>query len=89
MLASLKKQCNDMIIERDLCVYFVLEEFNKGPSAKDVREEDTERVARVKAKVYYGKVDQNIDLNPKQPTNEFGFIVPQNPHANSRDSTVP
>ena len=51
-----EKQCGGMVIEKDICVSFVLEESEKGPSAKDVREEDPERVARVTAKVHYGKV---------------------------------
>ena len=34
----------------------MLEETDKGPTAKDLREEDPERVARVTAKVHYGKV---------------------------------
>ena len=51
-----EKQCGGMVIEKDMCVSFVLEESDKGPSAKDVREEDPERVARVTAKVHYGKV---------------------------------
>ena len=50
-----------MIIEKDMCVSFVLEESDKGPSAKDVREEDPERVARVTAKVHYGKVIVRTD----------------------------
>ena len=45
-----------MVPEKDMCVSFVLEESEKGPSAKDVREEDPERIARVTAKVHYGKV---------------------------------
>ena len=40
-----------------MCVSFVCEETAKGPSAKDLREEDPERVRRVIAKVYYGRVD--------------------------------
>lgn len=43
-----------------MCVSFVLEETEKGPTAKDLREEDPERVARVTAKVYYGKVEVEL-----------------------------
>ena len=39
-----------------MCVSFVLEETEKGLTAKDLREEDPERVARLSAKVHYGKV---------------------------------
>ena len=46
-----------LIPEKGLCVSFVLEQTDKGPSAKDLREEDPERVRRVTAEVYYGRVD--------------------------------
>ena len=39
-----------------MCVSFVFEENDKGPTAKDVREEDPERVARVTAVRRHGVV---------------------------------
>lgn len=51
-----EKQCNGMVPEKNMCVSFIVEETEKGPTAKDVREEDPERVERVTAKVHYGKV---------------------------------
>ena len=39
-----------------MCVSFVYEDGDKGPSAKDIRQEDPERVARVTAKKMYGTV---------------------------------
>ena len=39
---------------------FVLEETEKGPTAKDLREENPERVARLTANVHYGKVKVEI-----------------------------
>ena len=50
------KACKNMTPGKGMCVSFVLEETEKGPTAKDLREEDPERVARVTAKVHYGKV---------------------------------
>ena len=40
-----------------MCISFVYEDGDKGPSAKDIRKEDPERVARVTAKKMYGKVE--------------------------------
>ena len=51
-----EKQCNGMVPIKDMCVSFILEEGEKGPSAKDVREEDPQRIAGLTAKVHYGKV---------------------------------
>lgn len=45
-----------MVPEKQMCVSFILEEGEKGPTAKDVRTEDPDRVARVTAKIHYGKV---------------------------------
>ena len=45
-----------MVPEKQMCVSFILEEGEKGPLAKDVRTEDPNRVARLTAKVHYGKV---------------------------------
>ena len=50
------KALNEVKPEKNTCVSFVREEGDKGPLAKDLREEDPERVARVTAKVHYGKV---------------------------------
>ena len=46
-----------LIPQKGLCVSFLLEQTDKGPSAKDLREEDPERVRRATAEVYYGQVD--------------------------------
>ena len=90
------KACTAGLVPRKgLCVSFVLEETEKGPSAKDLREEDPERVRRVTAKVYHGRVEvsphhilifrdtnayqEYYDPTPKQPTNGYGFIAPFNP----------
>ena len=40
-----------------MCISFIYEDGDKGPSAKDIRKEDPERVARVTAKKIYGKVE--------------------------------
>ena len=45
-----------MVAEKNTCVSFVREEGDKGPLAKDLREEDPVRVARMTARVHYGKV---------------------------------
>ncbi len=50
------KACKNITPGKGMCVSFVLEETEKGLTAKDLREEDPERVARVTAKVHYGKV---------------------------------
>lgn len=52
-----EKQCNGLTLEKDMCVSFVCEDSGKGPAAKDLRQEDPARVARVTAKVHYGKVE--------------------------------
>lgn len=44
-------------MEKGMCISFVYEDGDKGPSAKDIRKEDPERVARVTAKKMYGKVE--------------------------------
>ena len=41
---------------KNTCVSYDREEGEKGALAKDLREEDPDRVARVTAKVHYGKV---------------------------------
>ena len=51
-----EKALNEVVPEKDTCVSFVQEEGEKGLLAKDLREENPERVARVTAKVHYGKV---------------------------------
>ena len=52
-----EKQCNGLKMEKDMCVSFVCEDSDKGPAAKDLRQEDPARVARVTAQVHYGKVE--------------------------------
>lgn len=51
-----QKALNEVKADKNTCVSFVREEGDKGPLAKDLRQEDPERVARVTAKVHYGKV---------------------------------
>ena len=51
------KETNGITLETDMCVSFKQEEGSKGPVAKDLRQEDPARVARVGAKVHYGKVE--------------------------------
>lgn len=51
-----EKALNEVVAEKNTCVSFVREEGDKGPLAKDLRKEDPDRVARVTAKVHYGKV---------------------------------
>ena len=41
---------------KSTCVSYDREEGEKGALAKDLREEDPDRVARVTARVHYGKV---------------------------------
>ena len=41
---------------KNTCVSYDLEEGEKGALAKDLREEDPDRVARVTARLRYGKV---------------------------------
>lgn len=52
-----QKQCNGLELEKDMCVSFVCEDTERGPAAKDIRQEDPARVARVTAKLHYGKVE--------------------------------
>lgn len=53
-----EKQCNGLApLEKDACVSFVKEDGEKGPIAKDIRLEDPVRVARVTAKIRYGRVE--------------------------------
>ena len=47
-----------------MCISFVYEDGDKGPSAKDLRAEDPDRVARVTAKKIYGKVEVRRVLVP-------------------------
>ena len=58
------KQCNGLTLFKDMCVSFVYEDGDKGPAAKDVREEDPARVARVTAKVLYGKIEVGFPSLP-------------------------
>ena len=51
-----EKALNEVSPVKNTCVSFVLEDGDKGALAKDLRTEDPERVARVTAKVHYGKV---------------------------------
>lgn len=44
-------------MQKGMCVSYVFEEGDKGPSAKDVRQEHEERVLRVTAKKHYGVVE--------------------------------
>ena len=46
-----------------MCVSSVCEGTEKGPAAKDVRQEDPARVARVTAKKHYGKVEVGRPLS--------------------------
>lgn len=55
-----EKQCNGLKLEKDMSVSFVCEDSDKGPAAKDLRLEDPARVARVTAKVHYGKVEVGV-----------------------------
>ena len=57
-----EKETNGLTLEKDMCVSFKHEEGAKGPLAKDVRQEDPARVARVTAKVHYGKVEVRASL---------------------------
>ena len=50
------KACKNLTPAKGLCVSFVLEESEKGLTAKELREENPERVARLTAKVHYGIV---------------------------------
>ncbi|KAK4694889.1 cold shock protein, partial [Lecanoromycetidae sp. Uapishka_2] len=70
------KACNGLIPTKGLLVSYVCEEGEKGPTAKDLREEDPIRVARVTAKVHYGRVESYWDPTEKKPTNGYGFIIP-------------
>lgn len=51
------RACTEFTPTKGACVSFVFEENDKGPTAKDVREEDPERIARVTAVRRYGTVD--------------------------------
>ena len=50
------KALNEVKPDKNTCVSFIREEGDKGSLAKDLRKEDPERVARVTARVHYGKV---------------------------------
>ncbi|KAF6231745.1 hypothetical protein HO173_010047 [Letharia columbiana] len=73
-----EKQCNGLTLEKDMCVSFVCEDSGKGPAAKDLRQEDPARVARVTAKVHYGKVERYLDPPDTKPDSGYGFITPLN-----------
>ena len=49
-----------------MTVSFKHEDGAKGPVAKDIRQEDPERVKRVTAKVHYGKVEARATIQIKQ-----------------------
>lgn len=51
-----EKALNEVKLAKNTCVSYVREEGEKGALAKDIREEDPDRVMRVTAKVHYGKV---------------------------------
>ena len=51
------KELNGLTLEKNMCVSFKQEEGAKGPLAKDIRQEDPDRVARITAKVHYGIVE--------------------------------
>ncbi|KAL9071982.1 MAG: hypothetical protein Q9161_003914 [Pseudevernia consocians] len=70
-----EKALNEVVPEKNTCVSFVQEEGEKGLLAKDLRKEDPERVARVTAKVHYGKVVIYKDPPPSKPDSGYGFIV--------------
>lgn len=70
-----EKALNEVLPEKNTCVSFVREEGDKGPLAKDLRKEDPDRVARVTAKVHYGKVVIYKDPPPSKPDSGYGFIV--------------
>ncbi len=57
------RACNGLTLHKDMCVSFIFEENDRGPTAKDVREEDPERVARVTAVRKYGLVDVCTDAS--------------------------
>ena len=63
-MRSFEKALNDIVDEKNACVSFVREEGDKGPLAKDLRKEDPERVARVTAKIHYGKVVVRLLILP-------------------------
>ncbi len=65
-----QKQCFGLTLIKGMCVSFVCEDIGKGPAAKDVREEDPARVARVTAKVHYGEVEVGLPpfLSPPLPS---------------------
>ncbi|KAF6230560.1 hypothetical protein HO173_011097 [Letharia columbiana] len=69
------KALNDVVPEKNTCVSFVREEGDKGPLAKDLRKEDPDRVARVTARVHYGKVVIYKDPPSSKPDSGYGFIV--------------
>ena len=52
----LSSALNDVVPEKNTCVSFVQAKDAKGPLARDLRAEDPDRVARVTAKICYGKV---------------------------------
>jgi len=56
------KEANGLTLLKDMCVSFKQEEGTKGPLAKDVRQEDPARVARITAKVHFGKVEVRVAL---------------------------
>lgn len=75
------KQCNGLTLAKDMCVSFVCEDGEKGPAAKDLRQEDPARVARVTAKVLYGTIEVGPPLPPSLPSFLVpSFLYPQNSH---------
>ena len=61
------KQCNGLTLVKDMCVSFVYEDSDRGPAAKDLREEDPARVERVTAKVHYGKIEVGVPPSSLPP----------------------
>lgn len=56
------KETNGIALQKGMDVSFKFEEGAKGPLAKDLRLEDPARVARVTAKVHYGKVEVSTTI---------------------------
>ena len=56
------KALNEVKPDKNTCVSFIREEGDKGSLAKDLRQEDPDRVTRVTARVHYGKVVVRLHL---------------------------
>lgn len=70
-----EKALNGLKPVKSTCVSYDREEGEKGALAKDLREEDPDRVARVTARLHYGKVVLYKDPPPTNPNSGHGFIV--------------